>query len=955
MYNLLLFILLAAGAVPLISGLANMKKGRIAVGIAILVLSIGFFALLSFWSEMLWFSALGYSGRFWTAVFAYVGTAAVGAVFAGLAVFLLTWPIPSKPPLARAWPEVLGVLLGAFWGARNWELVLKYLNGVTTEIRDPILGRDAGFYLFSLPFYDALYWLLLGIATVAVLAGGIYLATPRRREEGQAAWRDTLSDRNYGDFYGLYVGLGVFLLVVGWGNYLNRFHLMYSPLGAVSGPGWTDVTIRFPAYWLVAAACVVAGVVLLIPPLSRRMHAWTSFAEDGVPGAAAVGIPIAAVVGIWFLALFVAPGLTQWLVVEPNEISMEKPYIKHNIEFTRRGFGLDAVEKRKFPASAEFNRQIAEKHQDVLSQVRLWDPRALIQVYKQFQEIRLYYVFPDVDIDRYTIDGKYRQVMVSPREMQLDHLPKKSRTFVNRHFKYTHGYGLTLAPVNEFTSNGLPDLFVKDIPPKSRFASLEVENPRIYYGELTDDYVVGNSKEEEFDYPRGEENVYNRYDGKGGVELSNLWRRFVFGWSLGGTRFFLSSYPTEKSRVLFRRNVAKRVKALAPFLKLDQDPYIVLSGGKLYWILDTYTTSRNYPYSEPFESMSEVGRPSDAATMEARPEDYLYGANYVRNAVKVVVDAYEGTVDLYVFDPDDPIIRVWRRIFPTLFRDKKEMPSDLLAHIRYPEGLLLAQGLVYAKYHMTDPAVFYNQEDLWVRATEKYYGSVQPVEPYYIMWQPPETDRTEFVQILPFTPKNRQVLIGWIAGMCDPENYGRVLSYRFPKEKRVLGPQQVETKIDQDSYLSGQLSLWDQRGSNVIRGNVLAIPIGETLLYVEPIYLQADAAAYPELRLVALMHEDTLSYAETFEKALEGLYGERKPTQEPAPGKASPPTDESFAKLAQQAGEAFDEYLKAHGERRFDDAAGAIERLSETLSELQERTSDVSPPPEEKPPQEPRP
>jgi uncharacterized membrane protein (UPF0182 family) len=555
-----------------------------------------------------------------------------------------------------------------------------------------------------------------------------------------------------------------------------------------------------------------------------------------------------------------------------------------------------------------------------------------VEVYKQFQEIRLYYEFPDVDIDRYELGGDYRQVMVSPREMHLGNLPEQSQTFVNRHFKYTHGYGLTLAPVNKFTANGLPELLVKDIPPKAEAPGLTVERPEIYYGELTDTYVVANTKEAEFDFPQGEQNAYTRYEGLGGVQLTNLWRRFVYGYTLGGTRLFLSSYPTEESRILFRRQVRRRAEALAPFLHFDGDPYVVLADGKLYWIIDAYTSSPYYPYSEPFAGAVSTGAQPVALTTPVEA-GYLRGANYVRNSVKAVVDAYEGSVDFYIFEPEDPLVQVWDRVFPGLLKPREEMPEKLRAHVRYPEGFLLTQGLVYAKYHMTDPTVFYNQEDLWVRATEKYYTRVQPVEPYYVMWEPSESDRLEFVQILPFTPKNRQVMIGWIAGMCDGENYGRLLSYRFPKEKRVLGPQQVETKIDQDSYLSGQLTLWDQRGSNVIRGNVLVIPIDDTLLYVEPIYLQAEAAAYPELRLVALMHGDQLSYAETFDEALKGLYGESAPPSA-APPEEVPTQTRSVDRLAREANEAFENYLQSLADRRFDDASDSLDELSRKLREL---------------------
>ncbi|MEX1298744.1 MAG: UPF0182 family protein [Desulfotignum sp.] len=476
---------------------------------------------------------------------------------------------------------------------------------------------------------------------------------------------------------------------------------------------------------------------------------------------------------------------------------------------------------------------------------------------------------PNVGIDRYIIDDEYRQVMVSARELNLDNLPEKSQTFINKRFKYTHGFGIILTNVNEFTPEGLPNLEIKDIPPVSSSGALEVGQPRIYYGEATDSYTIVNSNEAELDYPSGETNIDNRYDGSGGVQLESIWRKLVYGWKFAGIRLLLSGYPNKESRIMFHRNVFNRVRTLAPFLEFDNDPYIVLANKKLYWIIDAYTTSDRFPYSEHFTPDVFRTRDRDRLPIQDSALTSLYGINYIRNSVKCVVDAYEGSVDFYGFDRDDLLIKVWQKIFPEMLKPETDMPGFLLEHIRYPADMLLTQGLMYSKFHMRDPAVFYNQEDLWIRATEKYYNRVVPVEPYYILWTPPGSEEVEFSLILPFTPKKRQVMIGWIAGLCDPDSYGRMTAYQFPKEKRVLRPQQVETKIDQDSYLSGQLTLWSHRASNVIRGNVLAIPVEETIIHVEPICLQAETAAYPELRLVAVMHDDNLSYATTFDKALQ--------------------------------------------------------------------------------------
>jgi hypothetical protein len=417
--------------------------------------------------------------------------------------------------------------------------------------------------------------------------------------------------------------------------------------------------------------------------------------------------------------------------------------------------------------------------------------------------------------------------------------------------------------------------------------------------------------------------------------LKNLWRQFVLGWKLDGTRFVVSDYPTPDTRVKFRRQLLDRVEAIAPFLSFNRDPYIVLSGGRLYWLIEGYTTSAHFPYSKPYDPVEQIEYSSneDTRTLQNEATKEFAGANYIRNAVKVVVDAYDGSADFYVFEPDDPIIQVWRRIFPDLFKSASDMPADLRAHVRYPREVLLVQGLVNARYHMEDPVVCYNQEDLWMRATEKYDEQVQPVEPYHIMWTPPESAEPEFVAMLPFTPKGRQVLIGWMAGLSDGANYGRLITYKFPKDKRILGPQQVDTKIDQHPSLKAQLTLWDQRGSRVVRGNVLAIPVNDTLLYVEPIFIEAGTAAYPDLRVVAVMHGDKVSYAETFERALAGLIGP-SPDDRPVATTGEVAVADATIDLARAANEAFARYLQLQGEGRFAEAAMQLDRLQSALQQL---------------------
>ena len=903
MYILLLTALLYLAARLLRQGVIQRNIRRQVLGLALLLLTLGFFGLMSVWGEWLWFKNLGYAGRFWTLLLAQAGAIGLGVVLAASAGYGLAFFAGLH---LRRLVMAVCALAGAIWGWHNDLPLLLFLEGVDTAGRDPMLHLQTGFYLFSLPFFDGLFWLAFSVALMVLLAalfvweygGEIRL---RHLDEAQGhPW--VLPMANAG-----------FAWVLAAGMVLGVCHLLYSAWGVVQGPGWVDVNVLYPALLCAALGFVLVGVLPLLAGFRRFAGEWAQLRlATRRPAIAAMAAVWAGITLVACLLLVVVPVMVQWLMVKPNEITYEKAFIANNIKFTREGFGLDRIEAQAFVPAAGFSQQTIDDNSNLLAEVRLWDWRALDAVYRQFQEIRLYYEFVDVDIDRYKLGDRYRQVMVSARELGQDNLALQSQTFVNKRFKYTHGYGYTAAAVSDFTEQGLPNLLVQDIPPVAKAPELAVTRPEIYYGELTTEAAIVNTQEAEFDYPSGDTNVYTRYQGRGGVQLSSFWRKLLFGWKLDGSVLLFSSYPTEASRVQFHRQISRRVERLAPFLTFDADPYIVASEGRLYWIIDGYTTSDYYPYSQAFDARSEgvISVPA------------LHQANYVRNSVKAVVDAYHGSVDFYVFDDNDPVVQTWQQVFPDLFKPRAAMPEDLARHVRYPNDFLLVQGLVYSQYHMTDPEVFYNQEDLWVRATEKHYRSIVPVEPYYVMWELPGSDQAEFVLILPFTPKNKQVLIGWIAGLSDGENYGRFLAYNFPKETRMLGPQQVETKIDQDAFLSGQLTLWDQQGSEVIRGNVLAIPLDNTLLYVEPIYLRAETAAYPELRLVAVMHGDQLSYATNFADALAGLV-----TSHPA----GVPAADSGASLAQEANAAFAGYLAAQGRGEFQSAAGYLQALQEAL------------------------
>jgi len=946
MYNALFVILIAASLFLFITGDKKGQRIKKYSGAALLLATLFLFWFMDFWGEALWFESLGYGNRYWTIVNSTGLVAAAGAVFAFLIVFILTFLISKKFKVLKGMARVAAALIGGIWGINNWEIIMKFWFGVSAGMKDPILGQDIGFYLFSLPFYDSLMGLL--VILVVISAAVSFLSAFVRITENRVTFlvpeEGELIDNKL--FTPLYLNCSILIFIIAAERFFSRYHLMYSTTGVASGMSWTDVNILLPATYAVIIVFFILGVTLLVPGIRNKFQKFLYRKYKVVQSFAPVfiiGFTALTAIVVWVLALEVLPKVFNMLVVKPNEITYERPYILKNIEFTRYGFGLNQVEEKEYPMDGSLTQETINANPSLFSNIRLWDSKALDAAYRQFQSMRLYYEFSDIDVDRYTIDGKEKQVMVSAREINLDNLPQQSQTFVNKRFQYTHGYGMTMAGVNEFTPEGLPHLLIKDIPPVSDHKSLEVKQPQIYFGELTKTPVVVNSKVKEFDYPKGEDNAYTNYAGLGGVELSSFWRKFLYGWKFDGTNFLFSDYPTEKSRILFHRQITERVKILAPFLNFDVDPYLVLTNGKLCWIIDAYTTSEYFPYSQPFSTTEtiQLKEGNNIQNVTNQVSSHFEGMNYVRNSVKAVIDAYDGSVNFYIMDNEDPIIKVWSKIFPDLFKPRSEMSQDLQAHMRYPKDMLLAQGLVYEKYHMTDPTVFYNQEDLWVRATNKYYNQTVPVDPYYVMWQKPGEKKQQFVLMCPFTPKNRQVLVGWIAGMCDAENYGKFVSYQFSKDKMILGPQQVESKIDQDSFLSGQLTLWDQHGSKVIRGNVLAIPVNNTLLYVEPIYLQSETAAYPELRLVVVMHGDNMSYGKSFDEALNGLFSKSPVIQKASTTeKTVPITVNQLPGQIKAANDAFNNYLKLNGEKKFNEAAKELEKLQQALQTLSNQSGE---------------
>jgi len=731
---------------------------------------------------------------------------------------------------------LLGVLflsfLSAYQASGKWEIFLRYFQATPFNISDPLFGKDIGFYVFQLPVLSYLYgWAMATLGLAALLTAVAYLLYRGVQLTGRGL-QLTLRARAH------LLILGALLLFLNaYGYRLDMYELLYSPRGVVYGASYTDVNAVLPALKVLVALSLLLAL-LCLAHIYRR--GWKPLI---------LGLGLLFVVNL--VGRMVYPSILQRFRVVPNEIVAETPYIEQNIKYTRLAYGLDKIEEQEFPADENLRFEDLRKNDLTIKNIRLWDHRPLLLTYAQLQEIRTYYRFVDVDIDRYQVNGEYRQVMLSPRELSYKHLP--SRIWINEHLTYTHGYGVVVGPVNRVTREGLPEFFVKDIPPVST-SSIVVKRPEIYYGELSNDYVLVKTRAQELDYPAGDKNVYTTYTGKGGVPINSLFRKLLFSARFGTLKIALSNDITAESRIMYYRQIEERVNKAAPFLKYDRDPYMVVSGdGRLFWIVDGYTTSDRYPYSE---STKGVG-------------------NYIRNSVKAVVDAYNGDLSFYLSDPGDPIIQTYAKAFPSVFKPLELMPADLRAHIRYPEGIFTVQAKLYSTYHMQNPQVFYNKEDLWSLPKKAADGREADTEPYYTIMRLPGEKREEFILLLPFTPARRDNMIAWLAARSDPPNYGKLIAYTFPKAKLVYGPRQIEARIDQDATISQQLTLWSQRGSQVIRGSLLAIPIERSLIYVEPLYLAAEKGSLPELKRVIVAFGNRIAMEEGLELALGQVFGGR--------------------------------------------------------------------------------
>ena len=888
------------------------KYGFIIVIFAVVVILPFLTSLVSFYTDWLFFGETGFSSVFTTTLYAKTGVGLLfGAIlfvaalinlhfankanFPGRGVFTIgnaSFRVQRDDvlhlvkPLALLAALVLALLAGN-WGATQWEEVLLFVNRADVGTVDPIIGRDIGFYLFSLPFMETLKgfagFVLLATTVLAVVVyfvrGGILLT-----ERGLAV--DETVRRH------LAVVAGAFACVTAAGFYLDSFGLLYSGNNAFYGAGYVDVNARLLTYRVLTFLTLPAGGMLAV-------GIWKGTWRMAL-------LPPLVIIGLNVLGTGIYPGLLQKFKVAPNELDLETPYIVNNLKFTRFGYDLEKIETVPFDVDTKLTAADIANNAATIKNIRLWDHAPLLKTYSQLQQIRTYYKFFDVDNDRYTVNGQYTQVMLSPRELSYADLPSKN--WINERLIFTHGNGITFGPVSRISKEGLPEFFVKDIPPVS-LADIKVTRPEIYFGELSNDYVVVKTKIPEFSYPTATGNVNTTYAGKGGVSINSLLKKALFAARFKSEKILLSTDITAESRIIYNRNINERVRTLAPFLRFDGDPYMVVDGkGGLKWIIDAYTYSGMLPYSKPLQD----------------------GSNYLRNSVKAVVDAYDGTVSFYISDPNDVLAKVYARIFPDLFKPMSAMPPDLRRHVRYPHQFLQLQAAMFTAYHMTDPKVFYNKENLWqVPALGE-----KPMEPYYTIMKLPGEKVEEYILLLPFTPSKRDNLAAWLTARCDEPNYGKIRAYTFPRDRLIYGPKQIDARINQDSFISQQLTLWNQRGSEVIRGSMLVIPIEKSLLYVQPLFLAADKSALPELKRVIVAFNDEVVMEDNLELALQRLFGGKKAAAAPVAEAAAVDSKAAPASLAKEAMSLYEKAITLQRQGNWSGYGEELRKLEQVLKRM---------------------
>jgi len=930
-------------------------------GIIIFISFSLFSTVVAFVVDWWWFSEVGHTEVFITSLVAKMVLGSAISVFAFLFLFInLLVATSSKIPWLIVLPEnifgrqislddrivkklgigfsiVIAVFLGLV-ASSGWQDVLKFLSATPFGMVDPVFGKDIAFYIFSLPaitfglslFKIIVLVALIGCGAIYVLRGSLNLrrllgrfpglnlrkldqsvsddeATYDIREiESLDEARDKQKRGLLGARIHVAILLTLFFVTIAASTYLSLFKLLTGQIGQVYGAVFTDVHVMIPLLWVSILAIIIASLASLYWGKSGK----TRFLFGAII--------------LYFLVGFassIIPSVFQKLIVAPNELVKETPYIKHNIAATRHAYGVDKVEEREIGGDKPLTAKDIVNNNLTIKNVRLWDRAPLLSTFSQLQEIRTYYEFASVDNDRYTIDGEIRQIMLSPRELSSESLP--NRNWINERLTFTHGYGIAAGPVNQVTAEGLPVLFVKDLPPKSDVKELSVTRPEIYYGELVNEYVFVKTKSKEFDYPKGEENVYSTYEGKGGVEINSMTKRILYAIHFRSLKLLLSNDITRESKILYYRNIKERVAKIAPFLTFDRDPYTVIADGKIYWIADAYTTSDRYPYSQPL--------PLNGGQV-----------NYIRNSVKAVVSAYDGSVTFYLADTEDPIIRTYAKVFPKMFRPLSEMPKSLANHLRYPEDIFTLQTAIYATYHMDDPQIFYNKEDQWeipnvaVEGERNTIGKIPAVTPRHMIMKLPSEKKEEYILMLPFTPRAKDNLSAWMVARNDGANYGKLSVYRFPKQKLIFGPKQVIGRINQDAEISRQISLWDQGGSQVIQGSLLVIPIEESLIYVRPLYLKADAGKIPELKRVIVAYENRVAMEETLEAGLARIFGTSSLSQRSGDRSVEiiPTQSTNTEELAAQANQAYEAALRAQREGDWSRYGAEIKRLGEILNKL---------------------
>ncbi len=894
---------------------------RFAYALIALLLVVALPSLAELYTEWLWFGETGYQSVFLKSLAAkgLIGA----AVFLPAFLFLLgnlrvavrgfTKPYVVFPGGGDLQPIVLdprhfglvaiaaSALLAFFLSivaSSQWLTILRFLEPTPFGQADPLFGYDVSFYVFTLPFLDIARYICFAVVVLSAIGSIAAYVAGGRLSVGPEGFSIDLKARQHL----LLLAAGAFALLA-WGAYLDIPRLLTTSSGTVFGASFVDVNVRM---------YVLQGLVL-VSGAAVAATAYAAFSRATWPVVASA----AAYLLVWIGGGGAATALQQ-LVVTPDEQQREAPFLVHNIAATRQAFDLDDLEERQVSGDALLTLQDIEDNAETINNVRLWDHQPLLDTFGQIQEIRTYYEFASVDNDRYVVDGEYRQTMVSSRELNSDNLP--NRSWINERLQYTHGFGVALGPVNQVTQEGLPVLFIQDLPPRSE-TDLAVEQPSIYFGELTNDYVLVNTGTDEFHYPEGENNVSTRYDGSGGVEVGGLFRRLLFSLRFRSYEILVSGQVNRESRLIYHRNISDRVATIAPFLRYDADPYLVIADGRLYWMRDAYTISDRYPYSTPVTN----------------------GINYIRNSVKIVIDAYNGTTTFYLTEPDDPIGATLGKIFPELLKPLDEMPETLRQHIRYPEGIFSLQTSMYSTFHMTNPSVFYNREDEW----EVPVIDNEQMEPYYTIMRLPGEERAEFIQMLPFTPRGKNNLAAWIVARSDGDNYGKMLVFQFPKQKVVFGPSQIVARINQDQEISPQITLWNQQGSEVIQGTLLVIPIEEALLYIRPLYLRASGGRIPELKRVVVAYQNQIVMEETLDEALNRLFA--GPSNRPAPaaptlvadaGVSAPVATTAAAgppgALAERAQDHYSRALRAQRDGDWTRYGQEIERLGEVLEEMQD-------------------